>query len=245
MGDANDEDRISKLPNGVIHHMMSFLPTKDVVRTCLLSKRWKLIWYSVPALSFSDHIEVEGRQEFYNYIEKYLEHRKRGMYYIVDSVITSFKLNMLNYWHCKCEKSKADDILDKWLAFIVLNKVEEIYLSIWPKQHWIFEESYYYFCYYCLPKIWFENATYLTVLELEYVELDASCSFSFPSLKILSLKEIHHSNTAEDDVVFKFLLGCPSLEKLWLLDYEFLCIDNKPQLLLSLSLKFFESFFSV
>ena len=36
-------DRMSSLPDGVLFHMLSFLPTADAVRTCILSKRWELI----------------------------------------------------------------------------------------------------------------------------------------------------------------------------------------------------------
>uniref|UniRef100_A0A803R4K9 F-box domain-containing protein n=1 Tax=Cannabis sativa TaxID=3483 RepID=A0A803R4K9_CANSA len=43
---GDDDDRISKLPDSVIIHILSFLPTEDVVQTCILSKRWKLIWLS-------------------------------------------------------------------------------------------------------------------------------------------------------------------------------------------------------
>ncbi|KAM6570515.1 hypothetical protein CsatB_018500 [Cannabis sativa] len=38
MGDE-EEDRISKLPDSLILHILSFLSTKDVVSTCLISKR--------------------------------------------------------------------------------------------------------------------------------------------------------------------------------------------------------------
>ncbi|KAM6570510.1 hypothetical protein CsatB_018495 [Cannabis sativa] len=36
---GEEEDRISKLPDSLILHILSFLSTKDVVSTCLVSKR--------------------------------------------------------------------------------------------------------------------------------------------------------------------------------------------------------------
>ncbi|PNY06506.1 F-box family protein [Trifolium pratense] len=53
--DENDEsegneDRLSDLPDGVLLHILSFLNTKHVVRTCVLSKRWKHLWKRIPTL---------------------------------------------------------------------------------------------------------------------------------------------------------------------------------------------------
>jgi hypothetical protein len=44
------EDRLSDLPDGVLLHILSFLKTKHVIRTCVLSTRWKYLWKHVPTL---------------------------------------------------------------------------------------------------------------------------------------------------------------------------------------------------
>jgi hypothetical protein len=45
------EDKLSDLPDGVLLHILSFLNTKHVVRTCVLSTRWKHLWKRTPALT--------------------------------------------------------------------------------------------------------------------------------------------------------------------------------------------------
>ncbi|RHN45877.1 putative F-box domain-containing protein [Medicago truncatula] len=48
------KDRISSLPDPIICHILSFLPTKNSAATSILSKRWKPIWLSVSTLDFDD-----------------------------------------------------------------------------------------------------------------------------------------------------------------------------------------------
>ncbi|KAM6556076.1 hypothetical protein CsatB_003095 [Cannabis sativa] len=223
-----DDDKISKLPDALITHILSFLPTEEVVRTCILSKRWKFIWYSVPTLLFYNTND-DDLEKLYNYVNKYLKHRKTGMKFIADSGITSFVLRMTG----ECERSKTR-LIDKWLAFAVEKKIKKIELSINLDLIPIDWNS----AYYCIPKILLENAKYLTILDLSGIMLDSSYSFSFPSLKTLSLESVWHSDNSDSEGVVKFLLGCPSLEKLRLFDHQFLN-DGKFRLQ-SLSLKFLE-----
>lgn len=47
-----NDNRISLLPDTLLHHILSTLNTKFVVQTCLLSKRWKTLWTLIPTLNF-------------------------------------------------------------------------------------------------------------------------------------------------------------------------------------------------
>ncbi|CAJ2678311.1 unnamed protein product [Trifolium pratense] len=44
------QDTLSDLPQCVLVHILLFLNTKEAVRTCILSKRWKPIWKYIPTL---------------------------------------------------------------------------------------------------------------------------------------------------------------------------------------------------
>ncbi|XP_010931865.2 F-box/LRR-repeat protein 25-like [Elaeis guineensis] len=40
-------DRISQLPDTILHHILSYLPTQLVVKTSILSERWRYLWASI------------------------------------------------------------------------------------------------------------------------------------------------------------------------------------------------------
>ncbi|GAU29480.1 hypothetical protein TSUD_65150 [Trifolium subterraneum] len=46
-GRYHDQDRLSDLPDCVLLHILSFLNTKHVVQTCILSPRWKDLWKAI------------------------------------------------------------------------------------------------------------------------------------------------------------------------------------------------------
>ncbi|CAL4994856.1 unnamed protein product [Urochloa decumbens] len=47
---ASGADRISDLPEGVLHHILSLLPAHDAVRTCVLAQSWRHHWRFAPAV---------------------------------------------------------------------------------------------------------------------------------------------------------------------------------------------------
>ncbi|XP_048633737.1 FBD-associated F-box protein At3g49020 [Brassica napus] len=50
--DPMKKDMISELPEALLLHILSYVPTEDVIATSVLSKRWKSLWKMVPKLEF-------------------------------------------------------------------------------------------------------------------------------------------------------------------------------------------------
>ncbi|KAK8447978.1 hypothetical protein SEVIR_8G190600v4 [Setaria viridis] len=49
-GGGGDQDRLSTLPDCLLHVIMSSLKARQAVQTCVLSTRWRDLWLSVPCL---------------------------------------------------------------------------------------------------------------------------------------------------------------------------------------------------
>ncbi|XP_074281955.1 putative F-box/LRR-repeat protein At5g02700 [Silene latifolia] len=55
-GQLNTVDRFSDLPDFLVHHIISFLDTKEAYRTCILSKRWAHISATNPIIEFHYYV---------------------------------------------------------------------------------------------------------------------------------------------------------------------------------------------
>ncbi|CAN6363323.1 unnamed protein product [Urochloa humidicola] len=53
---GGDPDRLSALPDSLLHAIMSNLKARQTVQTCVLGRRWRHLWRSVPCLDV-DHDE--------------------------------------------------------------------------------------------------------------------------------------------------------------------------------------------
>ncbi|KAK7259116.1 hypothetical protein RIF29_24714 [Crotalaria pallida] len=51
--DKANKDRFDDLPDSLIQHILSFMKTKDAIRTSVLAKRWRCLWVSTPCLNFN------------------------------------------------------------------------------------------------------------------------------------------------------------------------------------------------
>lgn len=54
-------DRISSLPEPILHHILSFL--RRVVQTSVGSKTWKGVWHTYPSIHFGRYLSALSRQK--------------------------------------------------------------------------------------------------------------------------------------------------------------------------------------
>ncbi|CAL1352219.1 unnamed protein product [Linum trigynum] len=70
-------DRLSDLPDNILHHILSFLNTNYIVQTSVLSRRWRSQWENVHALNFEVlHHHCHVRQaKFREHVVEFLSRR--------------------------------------------------------------------------------------------------------------------------------------------------------------------------
>ncbi|KAK9271760.1 hypothetical protein L1049_002123 [Liquidambar formosana] len=69
---AEEYDRISALPDEVLHHILSFMHTDTAVRTSILSNRWRHLYKFNPVIDFAPLSFDPRRPVDYNYITQTL-----------------------------------------------------------------------------------------------------------------------------------------------------------------------------
>ncbi|XP_010696641.1 putative F-box/LRR-repeat protein At3g28410 [Beta vulgaris subsp. vulgaris] len=187
------EDQLSKLPDSVLIHILSFLPTFDAVyRAGLVSKRLRSLRHSLPSLVFANnHIpSYEGSKYIHEKLSRYIN----------DLLIFQGRHNNLR----KCcfhlpYNCPRDYEIDAWIKLALNRKVKELELFI-PDNR------------YCLPRFLFRNEI-LTSLSVTYAGFTVikEMNINWKSLKSLSMK---HIKNLDDDMLGKILIGCPILELL-------------------------------
>uniref|UniRef100_A0A5B6Z4A4 F-box domain-containing protein n=1 Tax=Davidia involucrata TaxID=16924 RepID=A0A5B6Z4A4_DAVIN len=187
---AEDSDRISKLPDMVLQHILSFLSTKYVVGTTILSKRWQNLWTSIPSLEF---------QEWRSFKEKSPTHRKLFMNF-VDRVLLLRDFSNIQRFSLSCNVLSDELRINAWMSAAVRRKVEEFHICLHDEN-----ESFVW------PHCIFTSES-LKVLELGTAGvLKLPSSIVLSNLKILTLANVIFSDDYSTQQLFS---GCPVLEKL-------------------------------
>ncbi|XP_062014485.1 putative F-box/FBD/LRR-repeat protein At4g26350 [Rosa rugosa] len=119
-GGLAGQDRISGLPDALLCHILSFLQTIYAVRTCVLSRRWKNIWESVPTLDFD-----------YGPFRKSLKLKTIADYVLSlrnSSSIQKFRLNW-NY------NGIDQSCIYRWIHTAIKRNVVELDLLVYSRLH--------------------------------------------------------------------------------------------------------------
>ncbi|XP_057952964.1 F-box/LRR-repeat protein At4g14103-like, partial [Malania oleifera] len=204
-GEAAD-DGISRLPDSVLSHILSFVPTTDAVRTSVLSTRWKHLLASASNLHFDDSRVVS------EYLNRSGKRHKTDLAPLHSFVIFVYRVLalgnslLINRFRLKCTAGQflgyeMKPHLNTWISVALWHGVRELDLHISP----LTKSN-------LLPCSLFTSAT-LRVLKLTMngAELNVPASVRFSSLKILHLR----SMVFVDDGSVKCLFsGCSVLEDL-------------------------------
>ncbi|CAN0888923.1 Putative F-box/FBD/LRR-repeat protein At5g22610 [Linum grandiflorum] len=68
---SSSVDILSDFPNDILTHILSFAEIKDVVRTSVLSQRWKFIWKYVRVINI-DYASFPNYASFVRCVEKFI-----------------------------------------------------------------------------------------------------------------------------------------------------------------------------
>ncbi|KAL3621071.1 hypothetical protein CASFOL_035983 [Castilleja foliolosa] len=186
------DDRLSQLPQPILHHILSLLPQKDAIRTCLLSKSWRYLWHGRFKLEFDDNCFATQKQLWSfldNTLQRYLDQNLTLHQFIFDCrfvfdfaplqkwihmVITNMCLRSLNLLVSSCT-------IDFTLPFIVFQSEFLVELDLAGRNLKILESTE--------KNVLLNN---LRTLRLDCVEIT-------------------------DEVFEKIISGCPLIENLSLL----------------------------
>ncbi|CAH1416568.1 unnamed protein product [Lactuca virosa] len=113
---SKNEDRLSSLPEEVLSHILSLMPTKFDVRSCILSKRWRQSWMMVTNLDFNESHPTCGLDWFMKFVDRVLELCKT-------SQVKLFKLHFTRYVVPKSSVSK-------WIDKVVRLNVCELDINV-------------------------------------------------------------------------------------------------------------------
>ncbi|XP_020967230.1 FBD-associated F-box protein At5g60610-like isoform X2 [Arachis ipaensis] len=189
---AVDRDVISSLPDEILCHILSFLPTRTSMATSVLSRRWRYLWEKVQVLDLNDDFlythdrsDEEAEECFINFLEK---------------VVSGF--NPLRKVRLSC---RADDYgyrrLFEWIGS-VSEGVRELYFSTRTTNRMTYTLHFEYIYSTSLVSLVLDGN-----INIIFDDVNLDGKLFLPSLKNLEL----HIDYLNLDV---FLSGCPALETL-------------------------------
>ncbi|KAK9757561.1 hypothetical protein RND81_01G170900 [Saponaria officinalis] len=200
-GTNGSEDRLSEMPDHLIVHILSFMPTLHAVKTMLL-RRFGNLWTLVPTLTFDleeydqviwpeeeDETIHEVFSSFARFIRKVLMLHKRH-------TIDSFHLSMKPF-DVEFKDPKLIDDVQMWLRFAIDRQVKDLNLSFNGYDDLV------------LPHSIFMSQSLIT-LTLHGCMLEHQPNVHMGTLRELSLVNVKGSG----QVFNQLILGCPSLREL-------------------------------
>lgn len=197
------EDRISKLPEPLIHHVLSFLPIKYAVSTTILSKRWKNLWISMPVFDFLDWRSITYAPGTEGGDFKLHQETNRFMDFLDNTLFSNNNASStIQRFHLNCDNEHFDaSRVREWITALIKRKVRELNLMVnCPRSNLVPVDLF--------------ICESLTILDFDFGKeqvLEFPQSISLPKLKVLRLSYVLFKDKA---LAQQFFSNCPTLEEL-------------------------------
>nr|XP_043639058.1 putative F-box/FBD/LRR-repeat protein At4g00315 [Erigeron canadensis] len=165
------EDRLSSLPDELIHKILSCIDdTKFVVQTCLLlSPRWKLLWKSLPCLSFVSR-RFPTIRKFSKFVTNALSRRNNHV------EVSSVKLDY--------DGAASQAFVKKIANYAFSHNVQELIVISWPKNYYEYPP-----CLFSSTSL--KHFTFSSkLLRSDFTPKIPKTPWNFPALTTLNLSEI-------------------------------------------------------
>lgn len=187
-------DMISNLPDPVLQLILSCLPTtEEVIRTSILSTRWRYLWTSVPSLNIDYARGLNPLKQFKS--NKFKE--------FVYWVLANKSLDLDSFRLC-CPVFYSISTIKRWIHIAVTKNLKQLHLLFCPRKK--FEVPH------CLV-----TCSSLEVLKLFLFKRRLSLP-NFTGFRALRVLELDSVELFNDYSVEHFLESFPVLEELSLLD---------------------------
>ncbi|XP_038890214.1 F-box/LRR-repeat protein At3g26922-like [Benincasa hispida] len=202
------EDRISLLPDVLLHHILSTLNTKCVVQTCVLSKRWKTLWTHIPTLNFDYNSYSSSLSSFKDNDD---EAKEKSFKYFIFRVLSKHCTTNIHKLTYTTSQNEDELVLVEFLiCYAGSRNVQQLCINTYDTIG-IYDWNY------C-----FSVCSSLIGLKMVCAFVHDWGVLAIPSLKILEIECDWYERDKEANYKgITMFPGCPNLESLVLVDYLF------------------------
>ncbi|KAK6158203.1 hypothetical protein DH2020_005517 [Rehmannia glutinosa] len=188
--EGDSMDRISELPQPILHHILSFLSQKEAIKTCVLSNSWRYVWCTRPQIEFRDDPYKDNKEKFMSFLDKTLQGYHDQKLRIQKFLVFTWEVD-----------SKFVSLLEKWIPRVVIDMgVKTFHISI---------HSHTKSTYVDLPSVVF-HAKSLEQLYLWGYKLNFIDNVHFERLQRLSLTRVYIG----EETFEKIMSNCPLIDYL-------------------------------
>ncbi|KAH7861178.1 hypothetical protein Vadar_022661 [Vaccinium darrowii] len=194
--DVDKEDRISDLPDSILSHILSKLPTKTAITTTVLSTKWKHLFASIPNLEIDIDDAISNPHHNPNFVT--FMHHLLTVTLRDEPFIRKFRLH--------CHHDYGNSHIDAWVSAVLEHKVSALGLFFHVKDTGVSVESL------------FQCETLVHLFWSQQFYANVPDTVCLPNLKILHLANVKFPDFESFNLVIP---GCPMLEELSLDNCEF------------------------